>query len=384
MLVPEGMGLNEKGEVVGSTDGLGASTFWIWRNGQLETHEFGGGYRGVPAAIDNLGRVVGSCESAFSLDHAILWEAGRLTDLGTLGGEISFGLWINDAGAIIGASDNALMTDRVPFLWQDGRMRPISNLATNAQGWTFALETHYVAADGRIWGAGTYRGAEGCIYEMTPQPDGNYSIRKRGQVQGLGPRVYAFNERGQAVGITWIDEGGTIGPVLQGFLWDEGGTIAFGARGSFAYALNSHGQVVGVNDSDDYHAFLWESGVMSDLNDLIFPNAGYTLIRGDAVNDAGLVLCKSMNIAAGRTGACLLVPLAGIKLEITDEAWRPEGFCFQVRGGPGLPVAVEWSTNAIEWASLITLTNLSDIREFVDPDSRQIGSRFYRARLAQP
>jgi uncharacterized membrane protein len=82
MLVPEGMGLNEKGEVVGSTDAFGATTFWIWRNGQLETHEFGGGYRSVPAAIDNLGRLVGSCESPFSLDRAILWEAGQLTDLG--------------------------------------------------------------------------------------------------------------------------------------------------------------------------------------------------------------------------------------------------------------------------------------------------------------
>jgi len=27
---------------------LRATTFWIWRNGQRETHEFGGGYSGFP------------------------------------------------------------------------------------------------------------------------------------------------------------------------------------------------------------------------------------------------------------------------------------------------------------------------------------------------
>jgi len=383
MLVPEGMGLNEKGEVVGSTDLFGAATFWIWRNGQRETLEFGPGYRGVPTAIDNLGRVVGACESGLSLDHAILWEAGHLTDLGTLGGEMSSALWINDAGAIIGASDNALMNDRIPFLWQNGRMRPISSLATNAQGWTFALETHYVAADGRIWGAGTYRGTEGCIYEMTPQPDGDYSIRKRGQIQGIDPRVYAFNESGQAAGIAWIDEGGPIGPVLQGFLWDERGTVALGAlnkHGSYAYALNSGGQVVGYCET----AFLWENGVMFDLNDLIPPNGGYRLHSAEAINDAGMIVCKSGNLTTGRTGACLLVPLTQIKLELTDGDWTPEGVRFEVWGGAGLPLAIDSSSNATAWTQLTILTNLTAPRQFVDPDSRQIGSRFYRARLALP
>ena len=137
-------------------------------------------------------------------------------------------------------------------------------------------------------------------------------------------------------------------------------------------------------DSDNYHAFLWENGVMYDLDDLIPPNSGYRLMRADAINDQGLILCNGGNLTTSRAAACLLVPLALIKLEITAETWTPEGLGFQVRGAPGLPVALESSTNAVEWASLTTLTNLSEVREFVDPDSKRIGSRFYRARLAQP
>jgi probable HAF family extracellular repeat protein len=328
--------------------------------------------------------VVGACESAFALDHAILWEAGHLTDLGTLGGEMSFAGWINDAGAIIGAADGPF-NERLPFLWQDGRMRAIPSLAADALGWEFALETHYVAADGRIWGAGSYRGVQGHIYEMTPQPDGSYSIRSRGKVDGLDPRVYAFNEQGQAAAAAEFH--GPTGSRREAIFWDEGGTIRLGNMGkpgSYANALNNRGQVVGLYDSDNYHAFVWENGVMVDLNDLVPPNNGYLLVSADAINDAGLILCNGRNLATGRAAACLLTPLALIKLEITGETWSSEGIRFQVRGAPWLPVAVEWSANALKWASLTTLTNLSDVRDFLDPGARQMGMGLYRARWSTP
>jgi hypothetical protein len=137
-------------------------------------------------------------------------------------------------------------------------------------------------------------------------------------------------------------------------------------------------------DSDNWHAFLRQEGARCDLNDLIATNSGYMLISADAINDAGRILCKSGNLATGRTGAGLLMPLALIKLEITGEIWMPEAVHFQVRGARGLPVALDCSTNVLEWAPLTTLTDSSDVRDFVDPDSDQIGSRFYRARLSLP
>jgi len=140
--------------------------------------------------------------------------------------------------------------------------------------------------------------------------------------------------------------------------------------------------------NDNYHAFLWEDGVMSDLNDLIPTNTGYRVIRGDAINDAGMILCKSGNLTTVRTGACLLMPLTQIKLELTGGSWTPEGVRFQVRGGAGLPLAIDYSCELGGelgvWTQLTVLTNLTAPREFIDPDSRQIGPRFYRSRLALP
>jgi probable HAF family extracellular repeat protein len=42
-----------------------------------------------------------------------------------------------------------------------------------------------------------------------------------------------------------------------------------------------------ANKSD--HAFLYSSGTMQDLNDLITPNSGWTLLDATAINEAGQI-----------------------------------------------------------------------------------------------
>jgi uncharacterized membrane protein len=62
---------------------------------------------------------------------------------------------------------------------------------------------------------------------------------------------------------------------------------------SFAWGLNSYDQVVGMSlpfpcDFSVAHAFLWEKGMMVDLNKLIDDNpSGLRLIYGEAINDSG-------------------------------------------------------------------------------------------------
>ncbi len=66
---------------------------------------------------------------------------------------------------------------------------------------------------------------------------------------------------------------------------------------SYAYDINDQGQVVGnswlvtantsPNDPTKYHAFLWENGQMSDLNDLVTLPKGWILTRATAINEQG-------------------------------------------------------------------------------------------------
>src|SRR5689334_10101578 len=60
----------------------------------------------MPAGINSSGQVVGSF-TAGDATHAFLYSGARFVDLGTLGGTYSIARGINDAGAIVGASDVA-------------------------------------------------------------------------------------------------------------------------------------------------------------------------------------------------------------------------------------------------------------------------------------
>ena len=55
--------------------------------------------------------------------------------------------------------------------------------------------------------------------------------------------------------------------------------------------INAQGQVVGTsNDDDKLRAFLWEKGKMINLNKLIAPNSGWTLLVASRINDNGEIV----------------------------------------------------------------------------------------------
>jgi probable HAF family extracellular repeat protein len=75
-----------------------------------------GGPYSVALAINDVGQVAGSSETASGQYHAFLWQNGVMTDLGTLGGPESLAWGINAAGQVVGRSDTASGDTRA-FLW---------------------------------------------------------------------------------------------------------------------------------------------------------------------------------------------------------------------------------------------------------------------------
>ena len=86
-------------------------------------------WRSVVTAIDDRGDVDGMTETDSGAGRAFLWRAGKLTDLGTLGGWSSGATAIDDRGDVVGWSE----TKRVPFtafrapgirpfVWRAGRL----------------------------------------------------------------------------------------------------------------------------------------------------------------------------------------------------------------------------------------------------------------------
>ena len=57
-----------------------------------------------------------------------------------------------------------------------------------------------------------------------------------------------------------------------------------------------------------YTHFLWQKGVMTDLNSLIAPGSGFTLQDAASISDTGYIVGSGID-AAGQTQAFLLSPI---------------------------------------------------------------------------
>ena len=98
-----------------------------------------GGNCAIANYINERGQVAGTSETTTTPDPAtgippqdpFLWQDGKMTDLGTLGGAIGFPLSLNNRGQVVGlsstsASPGACLTegdpDCHPFLWEHGNL----------------------------------------------------------------------------------------------------------------------------------------------------------------------------------------------------------------------------------------------------------------------
>jgi probable HAF family extracellular repeat protein len=81
-----------------------------------------------------------------------------------------------------------------------------------------------------------------------------------------------------------------------------------GGNTSVAYGINDSGHVVGYSLTAGYasRAFLYDADGMTDLNTLIPPGSGWTLLQAADINELGQIVGHGM--IGGQKHACLLKP----------------------------------------------------------------------------
>jgi probable HAF family extracellular repeat protein len=130
--------LNDLGQVVGWYSIFGDNgpyQSFIYTGGQTK-ELIPGNFLSYPEAISNLGRVTGwfapvtyangdALPASEGPTHAFLYSAGKVQDLGTLGGTYSEGYSVNDQGDVVGISSTPGDKSYEAFLYSNGKMRAL-------------------------------------------------------------------------------------------------------------------------------------------------------------------------------------------------------------------------------------------------------------------
>ncbi len=267
-----GNGINGSGLVVGESlaPDLGTSAAFIYKQSMIDLGSFGGIYSAAKG-INDRGQVVGYSKTRRNVDNAFLWvpkkpgaTKGHMYDLGKLPGAAgSTANAINSSGTVTGLN----------------------------------LDADFFFSHAFVWKPTVANGTSGTMTSLVELPG------------ALGSSGQAINRKGVIAGSVELATGS------HAFVYDttmhDLGTLAGGSQ-SFAYGINSRGQIVGWSETYNFndHAFLYIKGHMTDLNKLLptwVKARGVVLTAAYGINDEGQIVGYAT--VNGHARAYLLTPV---------------------------------------------------------------------------
>ena len=272
----------------------------------------GGSYSQV-YSINNLGDVVGSAALlGDTVYHAFQWDGGAAPPLAALkdlkalvasGNSRAFS--INDAGQATGFSSTSVGTEHA-VIWQNTGV--ITDLGTlDGTGNSYGS---VINATGEVAGFSSLTGNKATHAVLWS----NGTKKDLGTLGGSHSAAYGLNTLGEVAGSATT----ALDAAQHAFLWQPNqlpqmkdlGTL--GGTFSEAHSISRNSDVVGFSTTANnavQKAFLWQSGLgLQDLNTLIDPASGWTLMEAQAISEDGTYI-TGVGMINGERHAFLLKSL---------------------------------------------------------------------------
>ncbi len=322
-----GYGINENGSVDGVAYLPGDTAFhaFLWQKGVMTDLRTLGGFNSSPNFGPNeRDEVAGVAETVipdpfgdhfcgFSTAYTCpptFWSRGVALQLPTLGGFNGIASTANNRDQIVGSVENLTLGCRFYFqqkavMWQNGQIKELPTLSGDNEGYAVGIND-----PGQI--VGWTLSADCAVFHAVLWEKSK--VTDLGSLGGTFNASSAINNQGEAVGNATVS--GDI--TTHGFLWRQNlgmvdlGTLP-GDFSSSAWGIANKARVVGssCDASGNCRAFLWQDGVMTDLNSLLPADSQWYLYDAEGINSRGEITGLAFNLVSGEGHAYLAKPRVG-------------------------------------------------------------------------
>ncbi len=336
--------INDRGSVAGAADLAGGrhehAFLWRWRDNRIYDLGTLGGNNSLAWPVNDRGTVAGDSVTStndplrenfchFNVDGKSVFTKHTcsgyvllrdvITALPTLGGNNSQVFGMNSSGQIVGTAETSAhdptctapqVLDFEAVVWGP-RGKQIQQLPP--------LTGDPVGAAVAINDSGEVVGGSGICAPISPAIGAHAILWRHGKPVNLGGfggqtgnLAWDINGRGHIVGFSDLS-GDTV---THAFLWKNGkmtdlGTLP-GDVFSFAFGINERDQIVGQSCDASFNcrAFIWQDGVMYDLNALV-PRSSLSLMLAESINKNGEITGIAYDPSTGGIPAYVAIPKGG-------------------------------------------------------------------------
>jgi len=335
--------ITKNGRIAGSSNlADGSSHAVIWANQQAADLGTLGGSNSIAFGVNNYGQSVGEAETSVSDPNGedfcgfgthlicLPFESanGVMNPLSALGGNNGVATAINNRGEVAGYAENSILDPECPapqvlhfkpVVWEKGVIHELPTVGGDPDGVAFMIND-----DGQAVGASgacaTFNPID--LYNLTPV---HAVLWENGKAINLGNLGGTTGQAGGNIALDINNLGQVVGSsdlsgdtTFHAFLWtrktrmQDLGTLS-GDVASLSISINDAGSIIGASLDANFNprAFLWQNGVMTDLNTLVAGNSPLYLMTGCSINSRGEITGLGLT-SSGETHTYLATPTLGV------------------------------------------------------------------------